>query len=94
MSKRKILQPVAHGNVTPDEARTAVVAVKESRDMTNNVVDLGKEKKFPVEQELYDRIVNLIYDEYGGELSLVSILGILELAKKEILDRQIIELDD
>ena len=29
--------------------------------MTNNVVDLGKEKMFPVEQDLYKRMMDLIY---------------------------------
>ena len=45
-----------------------------------NVVDLNKEIKFTKEQELYGRIQDLIH-EYDGEVSLVSVLGILDLAK-------------
>jgi len=51
-------------------------------EMTN-VVELGKEKMFPVEQELYSRIMDLIF-EYGGELSTVSVLGILDVCKDEV----------
>jgi len=56
---------------------------KDKGDNMTNVVDLGKEKMFPVEQELYTRIMELIF-EYGGELSTVSVLGILDVCKDEV----------
>ncbi len=34
-----------------------------------SVVDLGKEKKFPITQELYKRLESVIHD-YDGEISL------------------------
>lgn len=45
-----------------------------------NVVDLKKEKVFAKEAEAYQRIVDVI-DDYAGELSLVAVLGVLDLAK-------------
>ena len=61
--------------------------------MTNNIFDLGKEKMFPVEQELYKRMIDLIY-EYGGDISTVSVLGVVELVEHELIENQMIELDD
>lgn len=45
-----------------------------------NVVSIGKEKVFAKEAELYKRIEAVI-DDYAGELSLVAVLGVLDLAK-------------
>ena len=47
------------------------------------VVSLDKEKTFSKEAELANRIDDLIL-EYNGELSLVSVMGILELKKIEL----------
>ena len=47
----------------------------------SNVLELGKEKTFPIEAELMDKLSNLI-DAYAGELSLVSVIGVLELKKQ------------
>ncbi len=44
------------------------------------LIDLKKPKVFPREGELYNRIVEII-DDYAGELSLVAVVGVLELAK-------------
>ncbi len=46
----------------------------------NNVKSLNKEKTFSKEGELMDRLEILI-SEYDGELSLVAVLGVLELKK-------------
>jgi hypothetical protein len=45
---------------------------------------MGKEKTFPKEGELMERITALI-DEYAGELSLVAVVGILEMKKQDML---------
>ena len=52
-----------------------------------NINSLNKEKVFSKEAELSGRIGNLI-SEYDGELSLVSVLGILDLKKIEIYVNQ------
>ena len=44
----------------------------------NKTSDLGKEKIFPKEGELMERLTKLI-DEYAGDLSLVAVLGVLHL---------------
>ncbi|KAA0260068.1 hypothetical protein [Hafnia alvei] len=49
-----------------------------------NVVDLGKEKKFPLTQELYERLESVIHD-YDGEISLCEALGALELVKEKLI---------
>jgi hypothetical protein len=49
----------------------------------NNVKSINKEKVFSKEGELMNRISSLI-SEYDGELSLVSVLGILDLKKIEL----------
>ena len=51
----------------------------------DNVKQLNKEKVFSKEGELSERISNLI-SEYDGELSLVSVLGILELKKLYLIN--------
>lgn len=48
------------------------------------VININLDKKFPKEGELMGRISKLI-DEYVGELSLVSVIGILELKKMELI---------
>ena len=50
----------------------------------NNVLQMNKEKQFKQEQELYSRIIDLIH-EYDDEVSLVAVLGVLELAKTQII---------
>ena len=46
----------------------------------SSIKHLNKEKKFSKEGELMDRL-GILIAEYDGELSLVSVLGILELKK-------------
>ncbi len=53
----------------------------------DKIVNLGKEKTFSQEQELSDRINDLI-SEYNGELSLVSVMGILQLKIIDLRDNQ------
>tara|TARA_R110000772_G_scaffold26061_1_gene67486 strand:- start:2565 stop:2741 length:177 start_codon:yes stop_codon:yes gene_type:complete len=45
---------------------------------SKNILNMNKPKTFTKEGELMDRLTALI-DEYAGELSLVSVLGILQL---------------
>ena len=52
-----------------------------------NIKSLNKEKVFTREAELTRRISDLIC-EYDGELSLVAVLGILELKKIELYVNQ------
>ena len=49
-----------------------------------NVIKLDKNKRFPKELELSIRLGKLVH-EYDEELSLVAVLGILELAKNSII---------
>ena len=53
----------------------------------SNVKSLNKEKVFSQEQELSDRINDLI-SEYNGELSVVSVMGVLALKLIDIRDNQ------
>jgi hypothetical protein len=50
-----------------------------------DIIDFGKKKlvSFPVEQELYERLIDLIY-EYDGDVSLTSTVGVLDLVKDRI----------
>ena len=50
-----------------------------------SVVDLGKEKKFPITQELYQRLESVIHD-YDGEISLCEAIGTLELLKQSLIE--------
>ncbi len=50
-----------------------------------DIKSLGKEKTFSQEQELSDRINDLIA-EYNGDLSLVSVMGILALKLIDLRD--------
>ena len=45
---------------------------------SKKILNMNKPKTFTKEGELMDRLTMLI-DEYAGELSLVSVLGILQL---------------
>ena len=51
----------------------------------SKVISLGKDKKFTKEGELMERLTKLI-DEYAGELSLVAVMGVLELKKITMID--------
>tara|TARA_R100001198_G_C5180243_1_gene177223 strand:- start:671 stop:832 length:162 start_codon:yes stop_codon:yes gene_type:complete len=51
----------------------------------SNVKTLNKEKIYTKEGELMERLTHLI-DEYAGELSLVAVMGILELKKITMVD--------
>jgi len=53
----------------------------------SNVKSLNKEKTFSKEAELSERI-NALISEYDGELSLVSVFGILDLIKIELYVNQ------
>lgn len=44
----------------------------------NKISNLDIEKKFPKEGELMERLTKLI-DEYAGDLSLVAVIGVLQL---------------
>lgn len=57
----------------------------------SDVIDLGKEKKFPVNGELVGEI-NKVIDRFAGRVSLVEAVGALELVKIGVLDRA--EVDD
>ena len=46
----------------------------------SNVTELNKQKVFTKEQELYSRLQDLIH-EYDGEISLVAVIGVLDLLK-------------
>lgn len=46
----------------------------------SEIIELKKQKVFAREGELYSRVIELI-DDYAGELSLVAVLGVLDLAK-------------
>ena len=49
----------------------------------NNVKKLIRKNQFEKEQNLYDDILHII-DSYQGEISVVSVIGILNLAQDEI----------
>ncbi|RNW28978.1 hypothetical protein [Citrobacter werkmanii] len=49
-----------------------------------SVVDLGKEKKYPITQELFDRLSDVVH-EYDGDISLCEALGTLELLKSVLI---------
>ena len=53
----------------------------------DNVKSLNKERVFSKEAELMNRLSGLI-SEYDGELSLVAVLGILDLKKVELYVNQ------
>lgn len=49
----------------------------------SKVIKFGSIKHYPVNEEILQRIIALIY-EYDGEVSLVAVLGILDLVKDQI----------
>ncbi|MDX7531821.1 hypothetical protein [Escherichia coli] len=49
----------------------------------SRVINLGKEKKFPITQELYERLESVIHD-YDGEISLCEAIGTLELLSRTV----------
>ncbi|EJC0772349.1 hypothetical protein MX107_000247 [Escherichia coli] len=51
----------------------------------SRVINLGKEKKFPMTQELYERLESVIHD-YDGEISLCEAIGTLELLKQSLIE--------
>lgn len=51
--------------------------------MSDNIVKGGFNKKFTAEGELFQELVERIH-ERDGEMSLVSVLGVLELVKDQI----------
>lgn len=48
-----------------------------------NIIDLKMKKTFPREAELYQQLIEVI-DGYAGELSLVAVLGVLDLVKDHV----------
>ncbi len=54
----------------------------------NNITALPVERKFPIEAELTGRINELIH-EYDGQVSTVSVIGVLELVKRGVIDTAI-----
>ncbi|EPM3640550.1 hypothetical protein ACTLMW_004434 [Enterobacter roggenkampii] len=48
------------------------------------VIELGKEKKFPITQELFDRLKDVVH-EYDGDIGLCEALGTLELLKAVLI---------
>ncbi|HIF2888782.1 TPA: hypothetical protein ACXZSA_003749 [Salmonella enterica] len=51
----------------------------------SRVINLGKEKKFPITQELYERLESVIHD-YDGEISVCEAIGTLELLKQSLIE--------
>lgn len=51
--------------------------------MSDNIVKGGFNKKFTAEGELFQELIEKIH-ERDGEISLVSVLGVLELVKDQI----------
>lgn len=51
----------------------------------SDIRKFGKKKliDYPIEQEVYERLIALIY-EYDGDLSLASTIGIIDLLKDKI----------
>ncbi|HFN7937079.1 TPA: hypothetical protein ACHG5D_003571 [Escherichia coli] len=50
----------------------------------SRVINLGKEKKFPITQELYERLESVIHDY--GEISECEAIGALELLKQSLIE--------
>lgn len=50
----------------------------------SRVINLGKEKKFPITQELYERLESVIHDY--GEISVCETIGTLELLKQSLIE--------
>lgn len=52
----------------------------------SNVSSLGKEKKFPKNSEMLNRI-QVVIDDYSDDIALVEVLGVLELIKIGMIDK-------
>lgn len=52
----------------------------------SNIKQFSKDKKvdYPQQQELLDRVLSLIY-EYDGDISLAAALGLLDMAKDNLM---------
>lgn len=50
---------------------------------TDNVIDSGKPKKYPVNGELCERL-SVIIEEYEGRVSTAEVIGLLEMLKISI----------
>ncbi len=50
-----------------------------------NTVKFPAQPKFSKEQELYSRLHDLVH-EYDGELSMVAVVGIVELLKLHVVE--------
>ncbi|HBC9176221.1 TPA: hypothetical protein KE796_001680 [Escherichia coli] len=50
----------------------------------SGVINFGKEKKFPITQELYERLESVIHDY--GEISVCEAIGTLELLKQSLIE--------
>ncbi|MBA7820364.1 hypothetical protein HV342_10065 [Escherichia coli] len=50
----------------------------------SRVINLGKEKKFPITQELHERLESVIHDY--GEISVCEAIGTLELLKQSLIE--------
>ena len=66
-------------------ARAVRQVLSNGKSKAAYVAEFNKSKivDYPVEGELSSRIINLIH-EYDNELSLVSVLGILDIVKDDI----------
>lgn len=49
------------------------------------IFNLNKEKRYPKEGELHDRMLALIY-EYDGEMATATAIGLLDLVKNSIIN--------
>jgi len=47
----------------------------------------AKDVDYPHAKELLDRVVSLCY-EYGGEIGVATVVGVLELAKATIVQKE------
>ncbi|EFJ5343083.1 hypothetical protein AFM40_004582 [Escherichia coli] len=50
----------------------------------SRVINFGKEKEFPITQELYERLESVIHDY--GEISVCEAIGTLELLKQSLIE--------
>lgn len=56
-----------------------------SGNKMENVIDMGKEKKFPVNNELVKELHEVI-NKFVGRISLAEAIGALELVKISVID--------
>ena len=56
----------------------------------DNVVDMGMDKKFPLNAEMYNDIMMVIEgDKYVGNVSLAEAVGVLEIIKAKLLNGEV-----